>query len=215
MVGRRTAIKRCPGLSGGYLFHRRWGEDMGRSPDPTQFCIRVEPSAGMAGFSHGHLAVGDLLLHSLDGGKTWRQPSPQSGELAGLRNVKIQFQNPRVGWIMRLPPDNHLVTKDGGKNWTPHRPPTKPAFMDDLLYLSAQEAWLAAGRVYHSTDGGVSWKPSLGPDPTQGEPRYNMLQYVANEHLLIATSDQGISFCKLSPGIPDGVRKPATLRFFH
>lgn len=147
--------------------------------------------------------VGDFLLHSLDGGKTWQQPSAQAGELATLRNVKIQFQNPRVGWILRQPPDDYMVTKDGGKNWTPHRPPTKPAFMEDLLYLSTQEAWLAAGRVYHSTDGGVSWKPSLGPDPAQEEPRYNVLQYVANEHLLIATSDQGIAFCKLSPGIAD------------
>jgi photosystem II stability/assembly factor-like uncharacterized protein len=145
--------------------------------------------------------VGDLLLHSLDGGKTWRQPSAQLGELASLRNVKIQFKNPQVGWILRLPPDNYMVTKDGGKDWTPHRPPTKPAFMDDLLYLNAQDAWLAAGRLYHSIDGGISWKPS-GPNPTHGEPRYNVLQYVANEHLLIATGDQGIAFCKLSPGIP-------------
>jgi len=144
-------------------------------------------------------AVGDVVVHSLDSGKSWPQLRVRSPELDRFGNVKIQFQTPRLGWILRNPPDNYLVTEDGGKNWSPRHPPTKPPFVDDLFYLDPQEAWLAAGRVYHSLDGGVSWSVSLGSESGETEPRYGALQYLTDEYLLIATGNHNIAFCKL-PG---------------
>lgn len=147
--------------------------------------------------------VGDFILHSQDGGKTWEKAHISSTALARLRNVNIRFNGSNIGWILRSPPESYFVTRDGGRNWTSHQPPTKPPLIDDLLYLTADEAWLAAGRVYRSSDGGASWKESLGPgDRTHAEPRYYALHYLAAEHLLIATSDQGVASCTILLDVP-------------
>jgi photosystem II stability/assembly factor-like uncharacterized protein len=140
-------------------------------------------------------AVGDLLLHSEDGGKSWREAGAGS-ELDRLRNVSIQFANPNLGWIRRLPPDNFLVTMDGGKTWAVRRPPTKPPFIDDLVYLNAQVAWLAAGSIYRSGDSGISWRVVLGRDKGSAEePRYHFLQLL--DRLLIAAGDDRVAVCRL------------------
>ena len=142
--------------------------------------------------------LGDFLIHSTDGGKTWQSSSIDSSTLYDLSNLSIQFTSD-IGWIRRWPAKNYLFSNDGGKSWVAHQPPTHLGFMDSLIYINSLEGWATAGNIYHTFDGGKTWKFEFGDETYMGnEPSYYVLhQYLKSENLLIATSRTKIIFCVL------------------
>jgi len=141
--------------------------------------------------------VGDFLLHSVNGGKTWQSPSIDSSLVYDLNNLSIQFTDNDIGWIRRLPAKNYLFTHDGGKTWIPRQHPTQLGFMDSLIFVSSTEAWATAGGMYHTIDGGESWRLVLGKEAYMSDESiyYILHQYLESDDLLIATNKTDIMFC--------------------
>lgn len=105
------------------------------------------------GWAAGH---GGTIVHSGDGGKTWkvqRESSPQNQPLFG-----IQFVSPRVGYACGAY-DTFLKTTDGGENW--RRMPTGfDNIFNGLAFLDEDAGYLVGefGTVLQTPDGGNSWK---------------------------------------------------------
>jgi len=142
------------------------------------------------------LVIGDFILRSIDGGKTWSEISNSPSVLnlfSDLRNHAIQFFNHSIGWILRIPAENYLLTFDGGRTWMIRYPPTIGLHtMDTLIYLTANEVWTTFGGIYHSKDGGETWEIELEPDKN-GYSFYT-LSYLPDKRQLIATGDGVVAF---------------------
>ena len=59
-------------------------------------------------------AVGDVILHSTDGGKTWKEKDIELGNGFYGRAFRVKFLDSKRGWIEA---DGYAVTTDGGKTW--------------------------------------------------------------------------------------------------
>ncbi len=133
------------------------------------------------------------LYHTIDGGLHWdSNPVPFGGG-------EIHFLDDDKGWMM-LPADvgagnmavKFFQTADGGKNWTQvySNLPTDADSNTTLPHggiksgftpLSLQEAWVSGQSyasndfyLYHSTDGGHTWKKAEDPVPNTGEAMYQL-----------------------------------------
>jgi photosystem II stability/assembly factor-like uncharacterized protein len=107
-----------------------------------------------------------LILKTIDGGMTWsKQGAPTHSSLVG-----IQFINPDWGWI--IGDDGELLhTSDGGKNWRSYKLKGHGWFRSNssadrfggwlcsFQFTDKFHGWILGegGKVYQSTDGGVSW----------------------------------------------------------
>jgi len=127
--------------------------------------------------------VGDIVLHSTNGGKTWKQIEVES-EVYGTPS-KIQFANNNIGWITTNQGNKFLVTYDGGKTWM-----TKAVTMEgfnDLIYVSPLDAWVATNTgIYWSKDGGNIWNKDI-------DGRYFALFHLKSTNTLWASGDMIIS----------------------
>jgi photosystem II stability/assembly factor-like uncharacterized protein len=61
-------------------------------------------------------AVGDVILHSTDGGKTWKEKDIELRNGFYGRAFRVKFLDSKRGWIEA---DGYAVTTDGGKTWVP------------------------------------------------------------------------------------------------
>jgi photosystem II stability/assembly factor-like uncharacterized protein len=131
--------------------------------------------------------VGDVLLHSIDGGKTWQRV--RAHEV--WRMDTIQFSTPRVGWIEQYPEKYYLLTVDGGRTWSPRALPSIPWGHGSLAFIDAREGWAAFGdHIQHTTDGGRRWTPELRcPRSAQasGDDTYYRIEYLPSERAVVAT----------------------------
>jgi photosystem II stability/assembly factor-like uncharacterized protein len=141
-------------------------------------------------------AVGDLLLTSRNGGRTWEQPPVEADVLSQLRNGAIRFSGAAVGVITRTPPENYLITCDGGQTFTTGRPPGPG--LDALLHVDCQHAYAAAGgKIYRSEDQGQSFQEALSGEPDA--PGFNIIEYLDSERLLFALSEHTVATCRVGP----------------
>lgn len=114
-----------------------------------------------SGWAVGELPnVGDFLVQTRDGGKTWRQVLPSLRPAAG-----ISFTGSGQGMGIGLPSDPGAVlcTADGGKTWR-----VVNSLKMRLLAVScldAREGWVVAGNpddsgrvLLRTDDGGATWK---------------------------------------------------------
>ena len=62
-------------------------------------------------------AVGDVILNSRNGGKTWREVDVERGHGFYGRAVLVRFSNSKRGWIKGQ--GGFAVTRNGGNTWTP------------------------------------------------------------------------------------------------
>ncbi|HWD00187.1 MAG TPA: hypothetical protein VG456_25685 [Candidatus Sulfopaludibacter sp.] len=91
---------------------------------------------------------------------------------------ELAFWDPQHGIVLGDPVDGEFViltTADGGKNWTRQHAPAAlaaegafAASNSSLAVLGSAEVWFGTGgpggaRVFHSQDGGKSWKVSTTP----------------------------------------------------
>ena len=130
-------------------------------------------------------AVGDVLVHSTDGGGSWKEVAIDRQ----WQNLAVHFTSPQVGWMSRKPEDNYLLTIDAGRTWTPRQLPFEHILYIGLVFVDARDAWTAWGSVHRSLDGGVTWSAVLeSPGGDDGGRSYYDVQYLEPERLVVATS---------------------------
>jgi photosystem II stability/assembly factor-like uncharacterized protein len=121
--------------------------------------------------------VGDAIFHTKDGGMSWNELKLESREGVFGTPVRIRFLDSNVGWITTNQPGGYLLTRNGGKTWETRSGPD--GGFSDLVYLSATDAWGAAGGLFHSTDSGLTWTRVLIGD-------YRSLHYSSERKILVA-----------------------------
>jgi photosystem II stability/assembly factor-like uncharacterized protein len=136
----------------------------------------------MTNLSEGWGISAGLLLATADGGKTWREVTPN---VAGAYKIYGAFLDQQTAWVILSPGDQIVqpltiyFTKDGGSTWSTNSEAlTLTTAMGDSTWaefavLDARNLWVMVRGVYvgagthythelfHSADGGVSWT-SLG-----------------------------------------------------
>jgi photosystem II stability/assembly factor-like uncharacterized protein len=105
------------------------------------------------GWAAGH---GGVIIHTADGGQTWRIQRESSSENSPL--FDIQFPSLNVGYACGAY-DTFLKTTDGGKTWT-HTAPGSDYIYNGLAFLDEETGYLVGefGTVLRTADGGKSWE---------------------------------------------------------
>jgi len=105
------------------------------------------------GWAAGH---GGIILHTEDGGNTWRIQRESSSDNHPL--FDIQFASPSVGYACGAY-DTFLKTTDGGKTWTLSAP-GEDYIYSALSFLDEETGYLVGefGTVLRTRDGGNSWE---------------------------------------------------------
>ena len=113
-----------------------------------------------------------LILRTKDGGETWQKQ--ESGITFPI--FALWFVSPSHGWAVSEQA-TYLRTTSGGESWETGRIEASLegvdleatlALVDPVLYdihfLDEQTGWMAGefGKIYHSTDGGVTWQEQQG-----------------------------------------------------
>ncbi len=109
-----------------------------------------------------------LILHTTDGGETWKKQ--ESG--IKLPIFAMAFLDQNRGWAVAQQAV-YLYTADGGATWEERRVEasvegvseestlalTDPTLYD-IYFLDEKTGWMVGefGKIYHSTDGGTTWK---------------------------------------------------------
>lgn len=125
--------------------------------------------------------VGDVLLHSTNGGTTWSLIKGKSG-------FAIQFSSRAVGWIVHKPPRYYDLTTDGGRTWMPREVPFQYPEYSGLTFVDAKNGWAAAGDLYQTKDGGRKWTDVRKGGAGDDDPYYYAVEYLQKERVVIATS---------------------------
>ncbi len=137
----------------------------------------------MVSLTDGWGISGALLLKTFDGGRTWREVTPESG---GTNSVSGAFLDALNAWIV-FSSSNQVNTplaiyhtSDGGLTWTVNQgAPIYPNASGDVTWaefaaLDARNVWvmvravaLGAGthynhELFHTTDGGQNWTSQDG-----------------------------------------------------
>jgi photosystem II stability/assembly factor-like uncharacterized protein len=102
-------------------------------------------------------AVGDIILHSTDGGYTWAETEINRRHDIYGKPTHIQFTDSAIGWITTNQGNKYLITNDGGETWDIRLAPTETGGFTSLYYRNLSEAWGVAGNVYYSNDSGKTW----------------------------------------------------------
>ncbi len=112
-----------------------------------------------------------LILHSGDGGKSWARQT--SGATVYL--FSVAFVNAQEGWAVG-DKATFVHTSDGGKSWTLGKLASNTGLtadqqllaqepvLYDVKFLDARTGWIVGefGNIYHTTDGGRTWKTQQG-----------------------------------------------------
>lgn len=163
-----------------------------------------------------------LILHTADGGKTWaEQTSPLTSEL-----LAVDFVDAANGWAVTdrgLPTGQALQhTSDGGATWSLQRPRKGIDGLMDVDFIDPLTGWvtgqydtgamvsgLVPGAVFHTTDGGASWRTYPLPKNTllsqlqflDGRRGWAIAEKVTNRSFsarVVRTDDAGESWTKLA-----------------
>ncbi len=92
----------------------------------------------------------DMVLQTIDSGKTWTSPLLRTSPL-----LSIFFINDTYGMVSGF--SGMIRTIDGGKNWIfNHFTPRS----SDIVFNNFNDGWCISdrGRIWHSTDTGVTWQ---------------------------------------------------------
>lgn len=105
------------------------------------------------GWAAGH---GGVIIHTEDGGSTWRVQREASPENQPL--FDIQFPTPRVGYACGAY-DTFLKSRDGGETWI-RSAPGMDYIYNNLAFRDEETGYLVGefGTVLKTTDGGGTWE---------------------------------------------------------
>ena len=130
-------------------------------------------------------AVGTITVHSTDRGNTWKRIELPEG-FYGVPSI-VRFADADIGWILTNQGDKFLFTTDGGARWSIRVAPSETDGFTDLVYVSASEAWGLSNGLYHTTDGGETWK-RIGQD------KVCAIQYLRDQNRLFAVNAAGLMY---------------------
>jgi photosystem II stability/assembly factor-like uncharacterized protein len=142
-----------------------------------------------SGWAIGGLgSAGDHVLFTADGGSNWKDVTPPETEaLSGTQKTALGFfQDTKTAWVTFAimggnPVPNQVVvwrTSDGGESWQSSQPLdltglSEIYFPSDIQFVAGQNGWLLSHVgvgmmhdyvvIYHTTDGGASWKRIIDP----------------------------------------------------
>jgi photosystem II stability/assembly factor-like uncharacterized protein len=132
----------------------------------------------MVTLTDGWGTSGRLLLKTVDGGRTWREVTPQAGQADMVTGAFLDTQNAWVVFSTANQINTPLTiyhTSNGGLTWTYNQgEPIYPNVTGDATWavfalLDPQNAWVMVRSVYlgagthynhelfHTTDGGQTW----------------------------------------------------------
>jgi photosystem II stability/assembly factor-like uncharacterized protein len=139
--------------------------------------------------------AGEVVLHTVDGGKEWELLRPDSVSLFW----DVDFQNLTQGWVVGEHPEGGIIlcTSDGGQTWQESFLDMSTSQYEDIMFLDEWQAWAVgrAGAIAHTDDGGLTWQRQ--ESRISGELDYvifvDTLQgwAVGEETLLLQTADGG------------------------
>lgn len=100
---------------------------------------------------------GGTLLHTEDGGQTWKEQ--EAGTTEALYRVRFYDEK---GWIVGSQ-STVLRTTDGGRSWKPMRADDGKVLTD--IYIAGQLGWITGskGTLLYTDDGGESWQQRNSP----------------------------------------------------
>jgi photosystem II stability/assembly factor-like uncharacterized protein len=107
--------------------------------------------------SSGWAAGDPIILHTADGGTTWRKQDTPDGEYF----FGVDAVGPAEAWVVGSG-GTILHTADGGAHWRASKLP--PGFEDHWLnsvkFVGRARGWVAGndGAIFATTDGGKSWR---------------------------------------------------------
>jgi photosystem II stability/assembly factor-like uncharacterized protein len=146
-----------------------------------------------------------LILHTKDGGETWQKQ--QSGTEVAIFALSFFDRNHGWGAADRA---TYLRTTNGGESWeVGYIQPSLEgvseeatlAMVDPNLYdvhfIDANTGWMVGdfGKIYHSTDGGVTWK----------EQQNSLLGQAGIDDALNLPTFFGVSFANATEGVVVGL----------
>jgi photosystem II stability/assembly factor-like uncharacterized protein len=156
---------------------------------------------GKHGWAAGH---GGIIVHTADGGHTWKVQRETALENKPL--FDIQFLSQTTGYACGAN-DTVLKTTDGGETWT-SIPTGVESVYYGLAFVDEKKGYLAGefGTVMHTTDGGRAWRPlDLGGYP------FSLfgIALLSEQDILVygiagsilRSEDGGLSWQNVSPGI--------------
>jgi len=132
----------------------------------------------MVNLSDGWGISGRLLLKTADGGRTWREVTPEAGQADMVSGAFLDAQSAWVVFSTGYQINTPLMiyhTRDGGLTWTYNQgEPIYPNVTGDATWvefaaLDARNVWVMVRAVYlgagthynhelfHTTDGGQTW----------------------------------------------------------
>ena len=109
--------------------------------------------------SRRDVVTDSLVLHTDDGGATWRtQLVPSRDEL-----IHLDFADDKRGWIAG-DKGTILATADGGLNWSRQRTGTN-ATLYHVHFLDDERGWAVGerGTILRTTNGGETWASMVAP----------------------------------------------------
>lgn len=110
-------------------------------------------------------ACGDsgTIIHTTNGGTSW-----QIQNTGGIESMvwAISFPNVRLGWAIAFESypvfgSRILTTTNGGLSWNSSMFPDTTVELYAINFLDSLTGWTAGsqGKVFHTTDGGLTWIP--------------------------------------------------------
>jgi photosystem II stability/assembly factor-like uncharacterized protein len=150
--------------------------DGGTTWEPVTLPASVVPLAMTAVSSERACLVGVRLarkgitpvaVRTADGGATWSRVTLPFSEALLAIPLAVDFADADHGWLLALSITNSApvvaATTDGGATWA--MVASREDFGRDILvgvdFLDANEGWASGTGVYHTTDGGRTWKRQL------------------------------------------------------
>ncbi len=151
-----------------------------------------------------------VMIHSDDGGRTWRRQKTPSGQ--GIEG--LYFADASHGWAVGWA-GTILITANGGDSWREIKADAATWSLASVYFKDLKDGWAVgfSGELLRSRDGGETWKALKSPVP-------NWLKSVALDHAghvwvsaddqLLLSEDGGetwravatgdnLFFCKLLP----------------
>ncbi|MDI6841009.1 MAG: YCF48-related protein [bacterium] len=176
----------------------------------------VDPECGWAvGVLDSHLIPHPLVIHTTDGGETWtRQPVSTSFTMCGL--YACHFVSRTTGWAVghgygRRPFETQsqgvvFRTTNGGESWEEVFTVQIEYDFCSVGFADSLEGWvLSSWRIYHSTDGGMSFEMEFGWPGMATSPPW--ITAVDNRHAWVGWFDGCILEYVPSPGVDEEVTK--------
>jgi len=157
-VWRKQNSSTSANLTGVVFVTAKDGWAVGYQPAPA---VGYPAQPGATGTHVIFLSNTGVILHTTDGGVTWR---PQTVPRTCPPLSAVSFTNSDDGWVVGAD-GTVLTTRDGGASW---QPVTSPSAEDDfvaVVFRSAERGWLLGvdqatgyGHIYATVNGGATWQ---------------------------------------------------------